>query len=112
MNSAKELLAKLQTLSEREGVIDAALWLQISMKLRVLLQGEKDELIEMNRKVQELKSTYLAEGKSATDAKTLTETSDLFVETQKLENFIKTALDVILLAKKFATMETDIYKSM
>ena len=40
------------------------------------------------------------------------ETSDIFVDTKKHEVFIKTALDTVLLAKKYATTESEIYRSM
>lgn len=98
-------------MAERPGAIDAHVWLQGAMKLRVLLQTEQEKLVEMERKVQELKAVYLSEGDSATSAKIKTETSDIFVETRKQEIFIKTALDTVLLAKKFATTETEIYKA-
>lgn len=105
-------MEKLQGMAEQPGSVDATTWLQGAMKLRVLIQTEQEQLIEMERKVQELKATYLSEGDSAASAKIKTETSDLFVETRKQEVFIKTALDTILLAKKYATVETDIYKAM
>lgn len=111
MNTAREILEKLRSMAERPGAIDAHVWLQGAMKLRVLLQTEQEKLVEMERKVQELKAVYLSEGDSATSAKIKTETSDIFVETRKQEIFIKTALDTVLLAKKFATTETEIYKA-
>ena len=111
MNTAQSIFEQLQTMAEQPGVIDANTWLQGAMKLRVLLQGEQEKLVDMERKVQELKAIYLDEGKSATASKILTETSDVFVEARKQEIFIKTALDVVLLAKKYATTEVDIYKA-
>lgn len=112
MNTARTIMDKLQSMAEQPGSIDAATWLQGAMKLRVLVQEEQEKLVDLERKVQELKATYLSEGDSAQAAKIKTETSDLFVETRKQEVFIKTALDTILLAKKYATVETDIYRAM
>lgn len=105
-------MQKLQDLAEQPGSIDAAIWLAGAMKLRVLIQAEQDKLVDMERSVQELKATYLSEGDTSSAAKIKTETSDIFVEAKKQENFIKTALDTILLAKKYATIETDIYRAM
>lgn len=99
-------------MAEQPGAIDATLWLQGAMKLRVLLQSEQEKLVDMERNVQDLKATYLSEGDTSSAAKIKTETSDIYVEAKKQEVFIKTALDTILLAKKFATTETEIYKSM
>lgn len=110
-NTAKAIVNTLQCMAEQKGDIDAQTWLTAAMKLRVLLQNEQEELVEMERKVQELKATYLSEGDTASAAKIKTETSDLFVETKKKEVFIKTALDTVLLAKKYATTESDIYKA-
>ncbi len=112
MNDARSIMEKLRAMAEQPGSIDAGIWLSGAMKLRVLLQQEQEDLVELERKVQELKATYLSEGDSATAAKIKTETSDLYVEAKKQEVFIKTALDTILLAKKFATTETEIYKAL
>lgn len=103
---------KLRSMAEEPGAIDPHTWLTGAMKLRVLLQSEQEQLVDMERKVQELKATYLAEGDTSSAAKIKTETSDLFVDTKKQEVFVKTALDTILLAKKFSTVETEIYKAM
>ena len=112
MNTARSIVEKLQKMSEQEGIIDANTWLTGAMKLRLLLQGEQDKLVDLERQVQELKAIYLSEGETASSAKIKTETSDIFVEAQKQEIFIKTALDVVLSAKKYATTETDIYKAL
>jgi len=112
LNSARSIMEALQVMAQKQGGTDPHTWLSGALKLRVLLQTEQENLVDLERKVQELKATYLSEGDSAASAKIKTETSDLFVETKKQEVFIKTALDTILLAKKFATTELDIYKSM
>lgn len=104
-------MEKLNEMSKEPGVIDATTWLSSAMKLRVLLQTEQEKLVDMERSVQELKATYLSEGDTAAAAKIKTETSDLYVATKKQEVFIKTALDVVLLAKKYSTTETELYKA-
>ena len=98
-------------MAQQPGMIDANTWLTGAMKLRVLIQNEQEKLVDLEREVQRIKAGYLSDGDSATAAKIKTETSDLFVETKKLEVFIKTALDIVLLAKKYATTEVDIYKA-
>lgn len=111
MNTARSIVEKLQEMAAVPGDIDATQWLTAALKLRVLLQSEQEKLVELERRVQELKATYLSEGDTASAAKIKTETSDLFAETKKQEVFIKTALDLTLLAKKFATTETELYKA-
>lgn len=111
MNTSRSIVTQLQEMAQKPGIIDANTWLTGAMKLRVLLQEEQEKLVDMERAVQMLKASYLAEGDSAASAKIKTETSDLFVEAKKQEVFIKTALDLVLLAKKYATTETEIYKS-
>ena len=111
MNTARSIVEQLQKLSEQPGVIDANTWLTGAMKLRLLLQDEQDKLVDLEREVQAMKSELLEAGDSATSAKIKVESSDLFVEAKKQEVFIKTALDVVLLAKKYATTEVDIYKA-
>ena len=111
MNTAQSIFEQLQTMAEQPGVIDANTWLQGAMKLRVLLQGEQEKLVDLEQDVQILKASYLRDGETASAAKILTETNPLFVEARKQEVFIKTALDVVLLAKKYATTEVDIYKA-
>ncbi len=111
MNTAQSIVETLQAMAEQRGDIDAHLWLQAAMKLRVLLQTEQEELVDLERRVQELKATYLSEGDTASAAKIKTETSDIYAEAKKKEVFIKTALDLVLLAKKYATTETELYKA-
>lgn len=111
-NTAESILKALQHMAEQKGEIDAEQWLEAAVKLRVLLQTEQEKLIEMERQIQELKATYLSEGDSATAAKIKTETADIYVQAKKQEVFIKTCLDTILLAKKYATVTTDVYKAM
>lgn len=111
MNTSQTIMASLQKMAEEPGGTDPHVWLRGALKLRVLLQKDQEELVDMERAVQLIKVEWLNEGLSATDAKTKTETDDLFVETKKKEVFIKTALDTILLAKKFSQTEIDIYRS-
>ena len=111
MNTSQSIVEQLQEMAQQPGMIDANTWLTGAMKLRVLIQNEQEKLVDLEREVQRIKAGYLSDGDSATAAKIKTETSDLFVETKKLEVFIKTALDIVLLAKKYATTEVDIYKA-
>jgi len=111
MNTSQSIVEQLQVMAQQPGMIDANTWLTGAMKLRVLIQNEQEKLVDLEREVQRIKAGYLSDGDSATAAKIKTETSDLFVETKKLEVFIKTALDIVLLAKKYATTEVDIYKA-
>lgn len=110
-NTARSIVEVLQSMAEKRGDIDASLWLQAAMKLRVLLQGEQEKLVDMERDVQIMKADFLKAGDSAVSAKIKTETSDIYVEMKKQEVFIKTALDLVLLAKKYATTETDIFRA-
>ena len=110
-NTSISIMDALQKMAETPGGTDPHTWLSGSLKLRKLLQTDQEDLIDLERRVQELKATYLSEGDTSSAAKIKTETSDLWVETKKKEVFIKTALDIILLAKKFATTEMDIYKA-
>jgi hypothetical protein len=111
MNTAKGIVEALQSMAEKRGDIDAHLWLQAAMKLRVLLQSEQEKLVDMEREVQIMKAEYLNKGESAASAKIKTETSEKYVEMKKQEVFIKTALDLVLLAKKYATTESEIYRA-
>ena len=111
MNTAKSIVSQLQKMAEQPGVIDAETWLRAAMELRVLLQGEQEKLVDLERHIQVKKRSFLDAGESATSAKIKAESSDSYVEMRKQEVFIKTALDVVLLAKKYATTETDIFKA-
>lgn len=111
MNTSRSIFLALQEMAENKGDIDAHRWLAGAMKLRVLLQTEQERLVDLEREVQILKSIYLFEGDSAAAAKIKCETSDIYVEAKKLEVFIKTALDLVLLAKKYSTVESEIYRA-
>ena len=111
MNTAQSLMTVLQQFSEKKGEIDAEMWLQAAMKLRVLLQTEQEKLIECERQLQVMKLNHINDGKNATVAKTMVEATDQYADAKKLEAFIKTSLDTILLAKKYASVDIDIYKA-
>lgn len=111
MNTARSIVAQLQKMSEQEGIIDANTWLTGAMKLRLLLQEEQDLLVEQERLVAIKKAEFLTGGDNATTAKIKTECLPEYEEAKKQEVFIKTALDVVLLAKKYASTEVDIYKA-
>lgn len=110
-NTAQSILAVLQSMAEKRGDIDAHSWLQAAMKLRVLLQTEQEKLVDMEREVQAMKADFLKVGDTAAAAKIKVECTDQYVQTRKLEIFIKTALDLVLLAKKYSTIESEIYRA-
>jgi len=111
MNTSQSIMLSLQKMAETPGGTDPHVWLRGALKLRVLLQKDQEELVELERELQETKRNHLLDGDTAINAKIKIEASMEFAHAKKKEVFIKTCLDTILLAKKFAQTEMDIYRS-
>ncbi len=105
MNTVDSIMTWLVETAEKREPINPHLWLEAAMKLATLFQTEEDRLSEIEHTLIKMKPPHIEEGKTAAAAKLLVEADDLYLEYLKLNALIKRADKVILMAKKYATVE-------
>lgn len=110
MNTAKSIMDTLQRLAEERGHLDWITWLEGATKLTALLQVEEEELAEIEHKLIRMKAAFIEEGRPANQAKLLVEADPLFLEVLKKRAFIKRCDETIRIAKKHASISSDMSK--
>ena len=110
MNTAKSIMEALAELAENKGDLDWHMWMDGAMKLTALLQTEEEELAEMEHRLIRMKAAWVEEGKPANQAKLLTEADPLYLDVLKKRAFVKRCDETIKMAKKHATLSSDMQK--
>ncbi len=106
-NTAESIMDWLVESAEKREPINPHLWLEAAMKLATLLQTEEDRLAEIEHTLIKMKAAHIEEGKTAAAAKMLVEADELYLSYLKLNSLIKRADKVILMAKKYATVDSE-----
>jgi hypothetical protein len=112
MNTTKSILDALSGMAERKEPIRADLWLEAAMKLNALVQNEVEQKYEIESKLNKLRASYLAEGKTAAFARGMIEATDEWLEYKKLSALIDRAQETIRLAKKYSTLSVELERGM
>lgn len=110
-NTAKKIIEVLAEWSSEKRTIDPQTWLDAASKLNVLLQVEIEKLIDMKLAISKLQAVYLANGDTAAKAKVKVEAMDEWAQVQKQQALIERAKETILLAKKSATLATELMRN-
>lgn len=110
MNTAKSIMETLETLASERGHLDWHLWMEAATKLTALLQTEEEELAEMEHTLIRMKAAFIEEGRPANQAKLLVEADPLYLEVLKKRAFIKRCDETIKIAKKHASISSEINK--
>ena len=107
MQTAATIMNELERMAAEKGVLDPNLLLLGATKLSALLQSEEEELAELEHRLIKMKAAYIQDGKPANQAKLLVEADDLYLVVMKKRAFIKRCDETIKLAKKWATVTSD-----
>lgn len=100
LNWLKERVANKEPISPQ-------LWLDAALKLNTLSSDETDKLIELESLVAQLRSVFIAEGKSAAAAKAHVEAGEPYKELRKQQEKMKQIVEAIRLAKLSARIKND-----
>jgi len=111
LNSFDSLMEALEKLSMERNPVDPQTWLTGAIKLNVLLESEIENLIGKEFELACMRKEILEKGNTATYTKMMIEASTEYMEVQKLKARIKNAESTILLAKKFATLTSDLMRN-
>lgn len=111
LNSFDSILESFRKLGLERNPIDAQTWMAGAMKLNSLLEGEVETLIAMEREVALMRKELLVSGNNATYARMMIEASPEYSDVQRQKARIKHAEETIRLAKKNATLTSDLMRN-
>lgn len=110
-NSVASILKTLDMWASERRTIDAQTWMDAAMKLNALLQGEMETMIDLRTELAKVKRLYLEEGKSAAYANMMIEATEGWNMYEKQRAMIDRALETVRLAKKNATLTSDLMRN-
>ena len=109
-STVRSIIDKLAEWAAEKRTIGPQVWMDAASKLNVLLQGEQEQLIDRKLSIAKLRAAYMADGDTAAAAKAKVEAMDEWAEMQKQSALIERALEAILLAKKNATLSSEMMR--
>lgn len=93
--------------AEEKVPIDPLRWLEAAIKLEILGSDETDKLIDLESQVAEIRATALINHGVAAKAKIVVESDSKFKEMRKQQEKCKRIVEMVRLAKKYATLKND-----
>ena len=109
-NTFETIIDSMRNLALSRDVIPPEKWLAGAMKLNVLMEQEVEKLIELEFIVAQKRKELLEKGNTVAYTKTMIEATDEYREVQVQKARIKNAGDTILLAKKHATLSSELMR--
>lgn len=109
-STVKSIMDTLAEWAAEKKSIGPQTWMEAASKLNVLLQGEVEKLVDMKLAISKLRAAYLADGKTSAYAKAQVEAMDEWAQLQKQAALVDRAKETILLAKKSATLASDLMR--
>lgn len=110
-STVKSILGTLAKWASERRSIDPQTYMEAASKLNSLLQGEVEILIDLESELAKVKRLYLEEGKSVAYAKSMIEATEGYNMYKKQKAMIDTAKEQILLAKKNASLSSDLMRN-
>lgn len=110
-SSVRSILNTLALWASERRTIDPQTYMEAAGKLNSLLQSEVETLIDLRTELAKVKKMYLEEGKSVAYAKSMIEATEGWNMYEKQKALIDTAKEQILLAKKSATLSSELMRN-
>ncbi len=107
----RTIMDKLAEWAAEKRSIGPQVWMDAASKLNVLLQGEVEDLIDKKLTIAKVRSAYMEDGKTAAYARAQVEAMPEWAELQKQAALIDRAKEAILLAKKNATLASELMRN-
>lgn len=111
LNTFDSITNSFKKMATSKEPIDPSTWLSGALKLNVLLEAEQEKLIEMEFQLASMRKDILEKDHTATYTKMIIEADPLYKCVQQQKARIKNAQDLILLAKKHATLSSELMRS-
>jgi hypothetical protein len=109
-STVKTIMDKLAELAAEKRTIGPQTWMDAASKLNVLLQSEVEDVIDRKLTIAKLRAAYMADGKTAAYARAQVEAMPEWAELQKQQALVDRAKEMILLAKKNATLASELMR--
>lgn len=110
-NTAHAIMETLERWAREKRPISAQEWMDAASKLNVLLQGEQELKFTMENSLAKMKAELLTNGQTSAAAKTYIEASEGWLLYKKQSSFVDRVLETIRIAKKNATLASDLMRS-
>ena len=105
------ILESLQLWVEDRQPIAPHVWIDASAKLTVLVGDIQEDLFLLNQKISQKKLEYIEQGDSVAKAKVRIESSDEYLQSQKLIAKIDRITELVRISKLQARMSSDNIKN-
>lgn len=109
-NTVRKILDTLAKWAAEKRSIDPQTWMDAASKLNVLLQAESETLVDLKLAMAKLRAAYMEAGDTAAKARAKVEAMDEWAALQKQQALIDRAKEAILLAKKSASLASDMMR--
>lgn len=109
-STVRTIIDRLAAWAAEKRSIGPNVWMDAASKLNVLLQGEQEGYIDQKLAIAKLRAAFMADGDTAAAAKAKVEAMDEWATMQKRGALIERALEAILLAKKNATLASEMMR--
>ena|ERR1017187_6027293 len=93
---------------QEKNPIHAAVWLDASQKINVLLQNEQEKLFELEQDIAEKRNMLLEDNQSVAKARSKIEELDIYKEARIQKAKIERAIELIRIAKLQSRMASDV----
>lgn len=111
MNSVKETIDYLVSISENNEVVAPQEYIRCATLLSLMLQVEQDKLFQMEHDIAKKRAELVVGGKTSAYAKIVIEATEEYKEARKQKALIERALEVIRLAKTHSRLVGDMARS-
>lgn len=102
-----EIIQNLEEMVEKKIPVGPSYWLEQAQKLVVLMGDETDKLHLLQRKIANFKTELLSQGKSVAEAKTVSESLDMYEEMQNQKSKCERITEIIRIAKIQSRMRNE-----
>lgn len=96
---------------EQKHPIDPSLWMEGSLKLNVLVQGEQEKLYDLEQEVARLRNLLLDSDETFSSAKSKIEATDEHKEARKQKAKVERVISFISIAKAHSRMSADLLRN-
>lgn len=110
LNSVQSIMDALAEMAARKQVISPQTFMDAAGKINALLQGEQEKLYTLEHELSKLRTEIMEQGKTASFAKQAVESNPLWLECRKQSILIERAKETVLLAKKNATLASELMR--
>jgi hypothetical protein len=105
------ILTTLKEMVEERKPMHPSWWLEAAQDLNLLMEADQDKLFTLEQELAVMRSSLVIQGESVASAKIQVEANPKYLQKRKLEAKIKRIQEMVMIAKKQATMKDNQFNS-